>query len=153
MDDGIDSDAPHCILTPWKGQTVYPFVQPALRPSAGFPLWGRGRAFAFAKNRLIISSNKHNTVLKFTPTEESFWSVVDNIRPALTYTRQVYDWSWQAFSSNYFGNLFQSLRITQKTIEPIRYAIISNGSDTESTRKNGATYSQNIPATKVPINI
>ena len=31
-DDGIDSDAPHCILSP-LGQTVYPFVQPALRPS------------------------------------------------------------------------------------------------------------------------
>lgn len=52
-------------------------------------------------NRLIISSYKHNTVLKYTPAATAFWSVVDNIRPALTYTRQVYDWSWQAFSKRY----------------------------------------------------
>lgn len=52
-------------------------------------------------NRLIISSYKHNTVLKYTPAESAFWTVVDAVRPSLTYTRQVYDWSWQAFSVRY----------------------------------------------------
>lgn len=52
-------------------------------------------------NRLIISSYKHNTVLKYTPAETAFWSVMDAVRPALTYTRQVYDWSWDAFSARY----------------------------------------------------
>lgn len=52
-------------------------------------------------NRLIISSYKHNTVLKYMPAEEPYWLVMDAVRPAMTYTRQVYDWSWAAFSARY----------------------------------------------------
>lgn len=61
----------------------------------------KGFPFDDCANRLIISSYKHNTVLKYTPAASSFWSVMDAVRPARTYTRQVYDWSWQAFSARY----------------------------------------------------
>ena len=52
-------------------------------------------------NRLIINSYKHDTVLKYTPAGTSYWSVIGSIRPAMTYTREVYDWSWEGFSRRY----------------------------------------------------
>lgn len=59
-------------------------------------------------NRLVISPYKHDMLLRYTTVEDdegniisSSWSYINDIKHNYTGSRDVIDWSWQAFSDKY----------------------------------------------------
>lgn len=60
-------------------------------------------------NRLVISPYKHDMLLRYTTVEDettgeilsSSWDYVNSIKLSYTGSRDVIDWSWQAFSDKY----------------------------------------------------